>query len=140
MLIRFVAMWSRWSHRLSRQGKDRHGLPGTAGRAIFSCPALLARGSRGLCNNSGGRPAAVDFDNACSFHPNKFSEEAVPAFETQQERRETLTKLVAILVQLHPLPREAIASFCGKPHGESRVRPAETGRCGYSVKFHPIHS
>eukprot|EP00959_Pyramimonas_sp_CCMP1952_P250018 5226746-Pyramimonas_sp.AAC.1 len=69
-------MWSRWPHRLSRQGKGGHRLPGTAGRAIFACPAPLARGSRRLRNYSGERPAAVNFDNACSLHLGRFSEEA----------------------------------------------------------------
>eukprot|EP00959_Pyramimonas_sp_CCMP1952_P270299 5650246-Pyramimonas_sp.AAC.1 len=64
MPIRLVAMWPRWSHRLCRQGKGKHRLPGAASRAIFACPAPLAKGSRGLQNNSGGRPAAVDFDSA----------------------------------------------------------------------------
>eukprot|EP00959_Pyramimonas_sp_CCMP1952_P057954 1209754-Pyramimonas_sp.AAC.1 len=43
-----LEMWSRYSYRLSRQGKGRHRLPGTASRALVACPAPLARGSRGL--------------------------------------------------------------------------------------------
>eukprot|EP00959_Pyramimonas_sp_CCMP1952_P418741 8771961-Pyramimonas_sp.AAC.1 len=58
MLIRLMAMCSRWSHRLSRQGKGKHGPLGTASRALFACPAPLAGGSRGPRNNSGGQPAA----------------------------------------------------------------------------------
>eukprot|EP00959_Pyramimonas_sp_CCMP1952_P387710 8125617-Pyramimonas_sp.AAC.1 len=111
MFIRHMAMWSRCSHRSSHEGKGKHRLPGTASRALLACPAPFARGSRGLQNNSEGRPVKV-----C-----KFSEEGVPALEMQQERRETPTKIVVILVQLLPLPREAIASFCDEPPLVNRV-------------------
>eukprot|EP00959_Pyramimonas_sp_CCMP1952_P439390 9198455-Pyramimonas_sp.AAC.1 len=66
MLIRFVAMRSRWSRRPGRQGKGKHALSGAASRVIPACPALLARGSRGLFSHSGERLTAVDSGNACS--------------------------------------------------------------------------
>eukprot|EP00959_Pyramimonas_sp_CCMP1952_P407936 8549015-Pyramimonas_sp.AAC.1 len=69
---------------------------------------------------------------------NKLPEEALPASETQRERKETRTKLVAILVQKHPLLRGVIATFCDEPQGKSCARPAKTGRCGLNVKFHPF--
>eukprot|EP00959_Pyramimonas_sp_CCMP1952_P335468 7023952-Pyramimonas_sp.AAC.1 len=137
MLIRFVAMCLQWSHLPGRRGKDRHVLPGTATRDILACPVPLAWGSCGLLSNSGGQPIAIDPDSACLYPVVEFSEEAVPASCAQRERREMLTKLVTILVQGHPLPREAIAPSCGEPRGKSCIAPAMAGGCGHSVKFHP---
>eukprot|EP00959_Pyramimonas_sp_CCMP1952_P129668 2711661-Pyramimonas_sp.AAC.1 len=54
-----------------------------------SLPALPRwLGDRGLCDNSGGRPTAVDFGNACSLRANKLYEEAVPASETARTQRD----------------------------------------------------
>eukprot|EP00959_Pyramimonas_sp_CCMP1952_P039871 833608-Pyramimonas_sp.AAC.1 len=60
VLVYFADRLSRRPHRLSRQGRCRHRLPGTASRALPARPALLGKGSRGLPHNSSDRPLMVE--------------------------------------------------------------------------------
>eukprot|EP00959_Pyramimonas_sp_CCMP1952_P040748 852102-Pyramimonas_sp.AAC.1 len=90
--------------------------------------------SIGACFTLGGRRDEADFGNACPFICVRFSDEAAPASDAQQDGRGKLTELVAILVHLRLLPRGAIGSFCDEPPGNSCIRTAKTWRCGYSLK------
>eukprot|EP00959_Pyramimonas_sp_CCMP1952_P140810 2947072-Pyramimonas_sp.AAC.1 len=62
--VNFWTAWSQQSNWPNGRREDRYGLTGTAGRVIIACPAPLAQGSRDLCILSGGRPTALESDNA----------------------------------------------------------------------------
>eukprot|EP00959_Pyramimonas_sp_CCMP1952_P025112 526959-Pyramimonas_sp.AAC.1 len=97
VFVHLIDRLSRRPHRHRRRGRCRHRLPGTASRVLFACPAPSAKGSRGLQDNSNDHPLMVESHGAYPRDFLNFFEGAVPATGTQQERREKLTQLVAIL-------------------------------------------
>eukprot|EP00959_Pyramimonas_sp_CCMP1952_P200920 4202274-Pyramimonas_sp.AAC.1 len=90
MLVHLFERVSRRPCRLSRKGDVGFRPAGSGSRSTCACPAPLARGSRGLQMSPTGKFLSVEKYHARTLGINEFSEEAVPASESQQERKDRL--------------------------------------------------